>query len=38
MPDTIACVAELTVDRPRADTIALFTGRGGTSLGAGLGP
>ncbi len=28
MPDTIACSAELTVNRPRAATLALFTAEG----------
>jgi hypothetical protein len=38
MPDTVACIAELTVDRPPADTIALFTPEGERAWAPGWDP
>lgn len=38
MPDTIACAAELTVDRPLAATLALFTAEGERAWAQGWDP
>jgi hypothetical protein len=38
MPDTIACSAELTVHRPRAATLALFTAEGERAWAPGWDP